>query len=68
VVSGPKPSELFWFTASQFFTRQVHKPTSPNSKRARKVPYYLENPNVIFNPLWFTPIDAPGAPPRSLLD
>jgi hypothetical protein len=63
VVSGPKPSELFWFTASEFFAKPVQKRES-----SRHVPYYLDNPDVIFRPLWFTPVDAPGAKPRSLVD
>lgn len=68
MVSGPKPSELFWFTASELFTKQVPKEIGRTVKRIRQVPYYLEHPDVIFRPLWFTPIDTPGAQPRSLLD
>jgi hypothetical protein len=68
VVSGPKPSELFWFTSAEFFTKQIEKAIGPNAKTIRRVPYYLENPDVIFRPLWFSPIDAAGAAPRSLLD
>jgi hypothetical protein len=68
VVSGPKPSELFWFTASDLFTKQVQTPITPGSKRPRQVPYYLEHPGVIFRRLWFTPLDSVGAQPRSLLD
>jgi protein involved in plasmid replication-relaxation len=67
VVSGPKPSELFWFTASEFFTKQIKKPPSAD-KRPRQSHDYLDNPDVIFRPLWFTPVDAAGAAPRSLLD
>jgi len=65
VVSGPKPSALFWFTASEFFTKRIPK---PEGKRMRQVPYYLEHPDCIFRPLWFTPVDVAGAAPRSLLD
>jgi hypothetical protein len=68
VVSGPKPSELFWFTSAEFFTKQIEKAIGPNAKTIRRVPYYLENPDVIFRPLWFSPIDAAGAAPRSLLE
>jgi hypothetical protein len=68
VVSGPKPSELFWFTASEFFARQIKKPPSTTTRRPRPDHYYLDNPDVIFRPLWFTPVDAPGAKPRSLVD
>lgn len=67
VVSGPKPSELFWFTASEFFTKPLQK-TASTSKRAPEAKYYLDNPNGIFRPLWFTAADAAGATPRSLLD
>jgi hypothetical protein len=68
VVSGPKPSELFWFTASEFFAKQIQNQTAATIKPARQVPYYLEHPDIIFRPLWFTPVDTPGAVPRSLLD
>jgi hypothetical protein len=68
VVSGPKPSELFWFTSAEFFTKQIQMPTSASAIRTRQVPYFLEHPDVIFRPLWFSPIDAAGAAPRSLLD
>jgi hypothetical protein len=67
VVSGPKPSELFWFTASELFTKPLRKTTS-TSERAPEGQYYLDNPGIIFRPLWFTPVDAAGAAPRSLLD
>jgi len=68
VVSGPKPSELFWFTSAEFFTKQIQKPIGRNPKAIHRVPYYLENPDVVFRPLWFSPIDAVGARPRSLMD
>jgi hypothetical protein len=64
-VSGPKPSNLFWFTASEFFTKTVAK---REGKRSRAVPYYQEDPEVIFRRLWFTPNDRAGDRPRSILD
>jgi hypothetical protein len=64
VVSGPKPSELFWFTASEFFT----KPIQNQAQASRQMPYYLEHPETIFRPLWFTPVDVAGAVPRSLIE
>lgn len=67
VVSGPKASELFWFTASEFFMKPLRKTVS-TLKRGAEAPYYLDNPSVIFRPLWFTAVDAAGAKPRSLLD
>ncbi len=64
-VSGPKPSNLFWFTSSEFFTEHV---TKREGKREKKVAYYQEQPSVIFKPLWFTPNDRAGNTPRSILD
>jgi len=68
VVSGPKPSELFWFTASQLFTRPVERDNDESTRPARPLPYYLDHPDVVFRPLWFAPTDTEGARPRSLLD
>lgn len=68
VVSGPKPSELFWFTASEFFTKQVQPPGSNSDPGIRRSMYYLDHPEIIFRPLWFTPTDAAGSRSRSLLD
>jgi len=67
VVSGPKPSELFWFTASEFFTRQSKRSETATGDK-RQGHYYLDNPDVIFRNVWFTPVDSAGATPRSLLD
>jgi hypothetical protein len=64
-VSGPKPSNLFWFTSSEFFTETI---TKQEGKRQKRVPYYQENPSTIFNPLWFTPNDQAGDKPHSILD
>jgi hypothetical protein len=64
-VSGPKPSNLFWFTSSEFFTKAISK---QEGKREKKVAYYQEEPSVIFKPLWFTPNDRAGDSPRSILD
>jgi hypothetical protein len=63
-VSGPKPSELFWFTSSEFFAKRVE---SRAGGRLRRVPYYLENPKIIFEGLWFTPLDRVGDRPRSII-
>jgi hypothetical protein len=66
-VSGPKPSELFWFTASELFANRIQKEVGTTVKRVRHVPYYLENPQVIFKEIWFTPLDRAGDTPKSLL-
>jgi|GEM_PF-2905548 len=68
VVSGPKPSELFWFTSSEYFTKPIKK-TSNGARPARQVENYLENPGIVFQRLWLTPVDdVPNVKPRSLLD
>ncbi len=61
-VSGRKPTALFWFTSSEFFA----KPSKKEQKR--QVPYFLENPQIMFNKLWLTPLNEVGDSPRSLLD
>ena len=47
VVSGSKPSALFWFTTSRLFTQadEVKKPT------------YLAKPEIVFGSIWATPVD-----------
>ena len=65
VVSGPKPSNLFWFTPSNFFTQPI---TKQIGDKLKTIPYYLEHPEVIFGNYWFTPNDRAGDSARSLLD
>jgi hypothetical protein len=60
-VSGQKATGLFWFTSSEFFAKRINK------ERGR-VPYFLENPLVMFNKLWLTPLSEVGGSPHSLLD
>lgn len=54
VVSGNKPSPLFWFTTSRLFTspREI-----TDGKVNRQVPYYLLNPGIIFKRIWASPVD-----------
>jgi len=47
VVSGNKPSPLFWFTTSRLFTQ------ADESKK----PTYLMKPEIIFKSIWATPVD-----------
>jgi protein involved in plasmid replication-relaxation len=61
-VSGRKPSALFWFTSSEFFAKRS------NNEQNRPVPDFLENPQIIFNKLWLTPLSEVGDLPLSLLD
>lgn len=65
IVSGPKPSNLFWFVPSNFFMQPV---TVKQGSRIKTIPYYYEHPEVIFSPLWFSPNDRAGDRPRSILD
>ena len=51
VVSGPKPSPLFWFTTSRLFTDETAG--AGNHKR----PAYLVQPEIIFARIWATPVD-----------
>lgn len=45
VVSGNKPSPLFWFTTSRLFTGEGTQPT------------YLARPDIIFARIWASPVD-----------
>lgn len=49
VVSGSKPSPLFWFTTSRLFTQG----TNNNGK----LPRYLEKPEIVFSRIWATPVN-----------
>jgi hypothetical protein len=48
-VSGPKPSPLFWFTTSRLFTEP--------SKSDPTLSTYLARPNIVFQPIWASPVD-----------
>jgi len=64
-ISGQKPSELFWFTSSEFFAKRIEKTIGG---RSRFIPYFLDHPEVIFSKLWFSSLDTAGVLPRSLLN
>jgi len=64
-VSGPKASNLFWFTSSQYFTEQI---TAQQGGKPKQIPYYYQHPDVILSKLWFSPNDREGDRPRSILD
>jgi hypothetical protein len=51
LVSGSKPSSLFWFTTSRLFTGEK------KAGGEREQPVYLKRPGVIFDPIWATPVD-----------
>lgn len=48
IVSGNKPSPLFWFTTSELFERKV-------SGKKKEQPLYLDTPEAIFRNIWATP-------------
>lgn len=65
MVSGPKPSTLFWLTASEFFTKPVQV---QDGKSTRTLPLFLNHPEIVFARIWATPQTQEGDPLSSLLD
>jgi hypothetical protein len=67
VVSGRKPSPLFWFTPSNLIFEKL---ISAKVKGADKqVPFFLEKPESVFGNIWATPLDSDDAPElKSLID
>ncbi len=67
VVSGIRPSPLFWFTTSDAI---FEKPLSVTIKSAQKeVPIYLEKPEIVFAKIWATPTDLEEQPVfQSIID
>ena len=61
---GCKPSPLFWFTSSEFFTKLLDIEEGQPTKRTHKIPRWLADPTTIARPIWFTPVDDE---PQSLL-
>ncbi|NOT49319.1 MAG: helix-turn-helix transcriptional regulator [Acidobacteria bacterium] len=60
IVSGSKPSPLFWFTTSDVI---FEKPLNVTIKSAQKeVPVYLEKPELVFAKIWATPNDSDEQP------
>jgi len=62
IVSGPKPSPLFWFTTSRLFE---HGPEQEQIDTQSKGTYFLKQPEIIFHGVWATPA---GETLHSLLD
>lgn len=55
IVSGKRPSPLFWFTTSDLvFERTVKKKIKSVE---RNVPVYLEKPELVFAKIWATAAD-----------
>ncbi|MDP2895517.1 MAG: hypothetical protein Q8Q12_03030 [bacterium] len=54
VVSGGKPSPLFWFTTSEVFTRP-HEAQTPKGKLV--LPAFLHQPEIVLDPIWVSAVD-----------
>jgi hypothetical protein len=54
LVSGSKPSPLFWFTTSTLFTQGPNPEAEDLETEAH---FFLDNPGIIFARIWATPAD-----------
>jgi len=54
LVSGNKPSSLFWFTTSQLFCEPRG---AEDGAPARKLPLYLTKPEIVFKKVWASPVE-----------
>lgn len=54
LVSGSKPSPLFWFTTSTLFTHGPKKEPDDNDLSPK---FFLDNPKIIFARVWANPSD-----------
>jgi hypothetical protein len=57
VVSG-KPSPLFWFTASDVFTKPVEITQGKTNPRTRLIPRFLMYPEMILEKRWLSSVDS----------
>jgi len=66
IVSGNKPSPLFWFTTSDVIFEQ---PIKTKIKGVEKeIPRYLEKPELVFDKIWGTPLHEEQPVFLSLVD
>lgn len=67
LVSGRKPSPLFWFTTSDLV---FERPLNVRIKSTEKeVPVFLERPELVLGKIWATPADHDERPVlQSLID
>jgi hypothetical protein len=56
LVSGPKPSPLFWFTPSRLFELGPDKTQAQQYKKRKD--FFLSCPEIIFHRVWATSADA----------
>lgn len=54
IVSGERPTSLFWFTASEVFTREREELVG---KKTERRPRFLADHGLIFKPVWVSPVD-----------
>lgn len=55
LVSGRQASPLFWFTTSRLFEFGPNK--DEVERYAKRKDFFLSHPEIIFHPLWATPVD-----------
>jgi hypothetical protein len=60
VVSGAKPSPLFWFTTSDVVFEQ--KTPAKIKGVEKEIPVFLEKPELVFGRIWATPADDDERP------
>jgi hypothetical protein len=66
VVSGSKPSPLFWFTTADVI---FERPLKTKIKSVEKeIPLYLEKPELVLAKIWAMPDDHKGVNLQSLID
>ena len=67
IVSGKKPSPLFWFTPSNL---AFEKLITVKIKSAEKqIPVFLEKPELVFEKIWATPDSNDEQPDlKSIID
>ena len=54
IVSGPKPSPLFWFTTSRLFELGPDK--AQHHLYEKRKDFFLAHPEIIFHGVWATPV------------
>ncbi len=67
IVSGSKPSPLFWSTTSDMVFGKLITVVIKSAEK--KIPVFLEQPDLVFAKIWATPEDDDDHPKfQSLID
>lgn len=67
IVSGSKPSPLFWFTPSNLIFEKLIPVKVKGAEK--QIPIFLEKPELVFGKIWATPADNDEQPLfQSLID